>query len=395
MTTSIYLPYHDLKLTHQEQISVAPRKLKSKFDKWLITRDGEAPPINLSDFSLSWLKDFLRDGWDIYIRNPFAEAMMKGAILLAARPGSPLPGLTGLNNNSLPGLIGPENSKVPSPLFVITSWTSGTNSYTNPDDYKMGQFVGVGGGGGGGTVNATGTIGGSGGGGGGCFSKTFLISGVGRWSITIGAGGAARSGYDLDGNSGGTTSITGSFLSSSLSATGGTGGRAVNGAGGTASGGTGSGGDANYTGGSGGTAVNNLFCKGGGGAAGPTGNGGAGVTGNGGYSPDASQNGTGTGGGGGTGFGSGVSSFGGHGSGGGGVNQTGGFCSGTTNPNMNPGGNPGGDAAFIPPSGTGGNQHPNGSVSGDGGLGGGGGGGSTSSTGWSGGSGTAALFLAA
>ena len=133
MTTSIYLPYHDLKLTHQEQISVAPRKLKSKFDKWLITRDGEAPPIDLADFNFSWFKDFLKDGWQIHVRNPLAEMMAKGAILLS-RPGSPLPGLTGLGSNSLPGLVGPKMSdSVPSPVISITTYsTAGSGVHAQP-----------------------------------------------------------------------------------------------------------------------------------------------------------------------------------------------------------------------------------------------------------------------
>ncbi len=104
----------------------------------------------------------------------------------------------------------------------------------------------------------------SGAAGGYCRKNSLAVTTSSSFTVVVGAGGASRSGSDGAGTAGGTTSVAGTGLSSTLTATGGAGGAL--GANTYTTGGVGSNGDLNTTGGRGGY-------QSGGGAVGLTGTG--------------------------------------------------------------------------------------------------------------------------
>ena len=120
------------------------------------------------------------------------------------------------------------------------------------------NIICVGAGGGGAYTHGTGgTIATGGGAGGLCIKEGLEVTTSGSFTITIGSGGAGKeSNSQVNGNDGGNTTVSGTGLSSTLTANGGGGGRSVTftesgAAGGT--GGTASNGDFNRTGGAGGS----------------------------------------------------------------------------------------------------------------------------------------------
>ena len=90
----------------------------------------------------------------------------------------------------------------------------------------------------------------SGAAGGYCRKNSLAVTTSGSFTVTIGAGGASRFGSYGAGTAGGTTSIAGTGLGSTLTANGGAGGAL--GSNTYTAGGTATGGDVNYTGGRGG-----------------------------------------------------------------------------------------------------------------------------------------------
>jgi hypothetical protein len=90
----------------------------------------------------------------------------------------------------------------------------------------------------------------SGGAGGYCRKDSLAVTTSGSFTVVIGAGGASVKGTVTSGNDGGTTTVSGTGLGATLTATGGAGGALTNGA--FTNGGVGSNGDFNTTGGRGG-----------------------------------------------------------------------------------------------------------------------------------------------
>ena len=169
---------------------------------------------------------------------------------------------------------------------TVTTYNTGSGTYSTG---AAGTLVieGWGGGGGGGGQNSGGSGGGSsGGGGGGYFSKTLTVTGSESFSYSVGSGGTAGP-VDASGSAGGNTTITGG---ATLTANGGAQG-IYKGATST-SGGTATGGDTNTTGSTG-----SPKSSGSGGAGGAGANGGAGGPGGGGTASDGSAPGGGGGGG--------------------------------------------------------------------------------------------------
>ena len=120
------------------------------------------------------------------------------------------------------------------------------------------NIICVGAGGGGAYTHGTGgTIATGGGAGGLCIKEGLDVTTSGSFTITIGSGGAGKeSNSQVNGNDGGNTTVSGTGLSSTLTANGGGGGRSITTTEGGAAGGTGgtaSNGDFNRTGGAGGS----------------------------------------------------------------------------------------------------------------------------------------------
>lgn len=152
---------------------------------------------------------------------------------------------------------------------AVTTYSTGSGTYTVPAGTTMlvVELWGGGGGGAGGSATTNGY--GNGGGGGGAYAKKTITSPSSSYSYSVGAGGAAVL-KGLPGNNGGDTT----FGSTLVVAKGGSGGAySASGGGAGGAGGTGSTGDATYTGGSG-AAGSTSYAGGGGGGAGSGGNGG-------------------------------------------------------------------------------------------------------------------------
>jgi len=186
----------------------------------------------------------------------------------------------------------------------FTTWHLITATYTANGSLTVPTVSGVNpaalvnvlvvGGGGGGAFS-----GGGGGGGGYRYTTSRAFNGTsGALTITVGGGGIAGTDLALDGGAGGTTTLSGTNITS-YSAGGGAGGIGSGGAGGN----VGSGDNSAYTGGTGYLGGNKLDPAYGGGGAGTAGNGGnasSSVAGNGGAGGTTNGNGYGSGGAGGS-----------------------------------------------------------------------------------------------
>lgn len=143
---------------------------------------------------------------------------------------------------------------------TTTVYTSGSGTYTTPNNvqFLIVEVLGGGGGGGGAASASASQIGAAGGGGAGGYARLLITSPAASYSYAVGAGGTAGTAGANGGGTGGTTTF-----GASLQATGGTGGQ-----GGTAvatssgntiqggSGGVGSNGTFNCNGAPGGNAIN-------------------------------------------------------------------------------------------------------------------------------------------
>lgn len=147
-----------------------------------------------------------------------------------------------------------------------TIFLSKSQTWVPPQDGNI--CIHVIGAGGSGAVRNGNTSLSSGAAGGYCRKNSLAVTTSGSFTVVIGAGGASVGGSNLTGNLGGTTTFSGTGLSSTLTANGGSGGQHATSA---TSGGTASGGDVNNTGGAGGNQK-------GGGAVGLTGTGNAGTS---------------------------------------------------------------------------------------------------------------------
>ncbi len=133
-------------------------------------------------------------------------------------------------------------------LLSVTTYTSGSGTYTVPSgvNHIVVECQGAGGGSGGTASISAFNIAVSGGGGGGGYCRKFISTSSGStFSYGVGAAGTAGSAGNNAGGTGGSTTF------STLTAVGGTGGggAASSGAGTAGAGGTASGGDVNFTGG--------------------------------------------------------------------------------------------------------------------------------------------------
>ena len=147
-----------------------------------------------------------------------------------------------------------------------TIFLHNSQTWVPPQDGNI--MIHVIGAGGSGCMSTTSTTYQSGAAGGYCRKNSLAVTTAGSFTVTVGAGGASVVGAVGAGSAGGTTSVSGTGLGSTLTATGGAGGAVSSGA--TTAGGTASNGDVNNTGGTGG------YQKGGG-AVGLTGTGNSGV----------------------------------------------------------------------------------------------------------------------
>ena len=147
-----------------------------------------------------------------------------------------------------------------------TIFLHNSQTWVPPQDGNI--MIHVIGAGGSGCMSATTTTYQSGAAGGYYRKNSLAVTTAGSFTVTVGAGGASVVGAVGAGSAGGTTSVSGTGLGSTLTATGGAGGAVSSGA--TTAGGTASNGDVNNTGGTGG------YEKGGG-AVGLTGTGNSGV----------------------------------------------------------------------------------------------------------------------
>ena len=129
-----------------------------------------------------------------------------------------------------------------------TIFLHNSQTFVPPQDGKIMIHV-IGAGGAGSASTSNGQIAG-GAAGGYCRKNSLAVTTSGSFTVTIGAGGAGIVGSVYAGNAGGTTSVAGTGLSSTLTATGGAGGALNNTQFNTAGGG--SNGDVNRTGGPGG-----------------------------------------------------------------------------------------------------------------------------------------------
>ena len=141
-----------------------------------------------------------------------------------------------------------------------TIFLHNSQTWVPPQDGNiMIHVIGAGGSGGGWNSSCQ-----SGAAGGYCRKNSLAVTTSGSFTVVVGAGGASSIGSYVAGTAGGTTTVAGTGLSSTLTATGGAGGALQNS--GFSTGGTASNGDVNYAGGRGGGEI-------GGGAVGLTGTG--------------------------------------------------------------------------------------------------------------------------
>jgi hypothetical protein len=157
---------------------------------------------------------------------------------------------------------------------VTVTRTSGTGATETVPTGATSVRIRVGGGGGGGGRRGSTTPGGGGGEGGFCERTVTGIVGGNTFTYTVGAGGAGRANNGA-GTAGGTSTVSGTGLSATMTANGGAGGlqNGTGGAGGTATNGTtnitGNAGNSGATGGAGGTGASTQSGEGGLGAQSP------------------------------------------------------------------------------------------------------------------------------